>query len=46
MPSPMSPNETAAALDGRGDLDLVLRTTTASSHGEDNGNDDICKFYA
>ena len=37
MPISPTPNETAAVLDGHGDLGLVL-ATTASSHGKDNEN--------
>ena len=35
MPTPITPNEKAAALDGHGDLNLVLRTATAQSPRKD-----------
>ena len=38
MPAPILKRK-AAALDGHGDLDFVLRTTTTPSHERDSIND-------
>ena len=38
MPFPITLNRKTAVLDGHGGLDVVLWTTTASSHGKDNSN--------
>ena len=35
MSTPITPNEKAAALDGHGDLNLVLRTTTVQPPRKD-----------